>query len=90
MHEPTPLPSDVTDIEIHDGSAKLAGLVAAVERVIVGQRGLIDGMLIGLLADGHVLVEGVPGLAKSLTVQSIARALGGTFRRIQFRSPLGP
>jgi MoxR-like ATPase len=47
-----------------------------VEGVIVGQRALLDGLMIGLLADGHVLLEGVPGLAKSLAVQSLATAIG--------------
>jgi len=58
--------------------------------VIVGQKALIDGLLIGLLADGHVLLEGLPGLAKSLAVQTLAQALGGTFRRIQFTPDLLP
>jgi MoxR-like ATPase len=61
-----------------------------VERVIVGQRALLDGLLVGILADGHVLLEGVPGLAKSLAVQSLAGAVGGTFRRIQFTPDLLP
>ncbi len=61
-----------------------------VEGVIVGQRALLDGLLIGLLADGHVLLEGVPGLAKSLAVQSLATAVGGVFRRIQFTPDLLP
>ncbi len=61
-----------------------------VSKVLVGQEQLIDGLLIGLLADGHVLLEGVPGLAKSLAVQSLAVALGGTFRRIQFTPDLLP
>jgi MoxR-like ATPase len=61
-----------------------------VESVIVGQRALLDALLIGLLADGHVMLEGVPGLAKSLAVQSLAGALGGTFRRIQFTPDLLP
>jgi MoxR-like ATPase len=71
-------------------SAFLRDVVAEVEKVIVGQRPLVDGMLIGLLAGGHVLIEGVPGLAKSLAVQSLASALGGTFRRIQFTPDLLP
>jgi MoxR-like ATPase len=70
--------------------AFLPEVVAAVESVIVGQRELIEGLLIGLLADGHVLLEGLPGLAKSLAVQSLAGALGGTFRRIQFTPDLLP
>ncbi len=58
--------------------------------VIVGQQSLLQKMVIGLLADGHVLLEGVPGLAKSLAVQTLAQALGGTFRRIQFTPDLLP
>ena len=68
----------------------LRDVVREVESVIVGQKPLIDGLLIGLLADGHVLLEGLPGLAKSLAVQSVATALGGTFRRIQFTPDLLP
>jgi len=68
----------------------LRAVVREVEGVIVGQRGLLDGLLIGLLADGHVLLEGVPGLAKSLAVQSLAKALGGSFHRIQFTPDLLP
>ncbi len=68
----------------------LRDVVREVEGVIVGQKALVDGLLVGLLADGHVLLEGVPGLAKSLAVQSIAAALGGTFRRIQFTPDLLP
>lgn len=71
-------------------SAFLADVVKQVEGVIVGQKALVDGMLIGLLADGHVLLEGVPGVAKSLAVQSLATALGGSFRRIQFTPDLLP
>ena len=75
---------------IHQESAFLRDVVREVEGVIVGQKALIDGLLIGLLADGHVLLEGVPGLAKSLAVQSLAQALGGTFRRLQFTPDLLP
>jgi MoxR-like ATPase len=71
-------------------SAFLRDVVREVQRVIVGQRPLLDGLLVGLLADGHVLLEGVPGLAKSLAVQSLAQAVGGTFRRIQFTPDLLP
>ena len=76
--------------QIEGGGAFLAEIVEQVERVIVGQRSLVDGLLIGLLADGHVLLEGVPGLAKSLAVQAMATAVGGTFRRIQFTPDLLP
>jgi MoxR-like ATPase len=70
--------------------AFLRDVVREVGRVIVGQEALLEGLLVGLLADGHVLLEGVPGLAKSLAVQSLATALGGTFRRIQFTPDLLP
>ena len=71
-------------------AAFLRDVVREMESVIVGQKPLLDGLLIGLLADGHVLLEGVPGLAKSLAVQSLATALGGTFHRIQFTPDLLP
>jgi MoxR-like ATPase len=61
-----------------------------VERVLVGQRRLIDRLLIGLLAGGHILVEGVPGLAKTLAVRTVAAALSLDFRRIQFTPDLLP
>jgi MoxR-like ATPase len=62
----------------------------ALHQVIVGQDELIDGLLIALLADGHVLLEGLPGLAKSLAVSSLAKVVGGVFRRIQFTPDLLP
>jgi len=81
---------DAVAARIERESVFLRDVRAEVERVIVGQRSLLDGMLIGLLADGHVLIEGVPGLAKSMAVQSLAEAIGGTFRRIQFTPDLLP
>jgi MoxR-like ATPase len=59
-------------------------------RVLVGQRELVDGLLIALLCQGHVLVEGVPGLAKTTAVRSFARVLDLSFRRIQFTPDLLP
>ncbi len=76
--------------EIEKDSAFLRDVIREVERVIVGQKALIRSLLIGLLADGHVLLEGLPGLAKSLAAQSVANALGGTYRRIQFTPDLLP
>jgi MoxR-like ATPase len=71
-------------------AAVLKALRDEVGRVVVGQHGLIDGLLIGLLAGGHVLVEGVPGLAKTTAVRALAQALGLGFRRIQFTPDLLP
>jgi MoxR-like ATPase len=61
-----------------------------VGRAVVGQRLMVDRLLVGLLAGGHVLLEGVPGLAKTLAVQSLAQALAVRFRRIQFTPDLLP
>src|SRR6202012_1600160 len=55
-----------------------------VKRIIVGQDQLVERMLVGLLSKGHVLLEGVPGVAKTLAVETFARVVGGTFARIQF------
>jgi len=61
-----------------------------VKKVIVGHEELIDAMLIGLISDGHILVEGVPGLAKTTAINSLAQALGLEFKRIQFTPDLLP
>jgi MoxR-like ATPase len=63
---------------------------AAVESVLIGQHRLVDRLLIGLLTDGHVLLEGVPGLAKTLAVRTAARALDLKFHRVQFTPDLLP
>lgn len=75
---------------IEQESGFLRDVIREVEGVILGQRNLVEGMLIGLLADGHVLLEGVPGVAKSLAVESLALSLGGTFQRVQFTPDLLP
>jgi len=61
-----------------------------IKRVIVGQDGMLERLLVALLASGHVLLEGVPGLAKTLTIKTLAQVLGGTFSRIQFTPDLVP
>jgi MoxR-like ATPase len=61
-----------------------------VKKTIVGQDALLERMLVALLARGHLLVEGVPGLAKTMAVRTLARAIGGEFQRIQFTSDLVP
>src|SRR5579863_1905602 len=61
-----------------------------VKRVIVGQDAMLERMLICLLAGGHVLLEGVPGLAKTLTVKTLAGVFGGSYNRIQFTPDLVP
>jgi len=61
-----------------------------VRRVIAGQEGMLERMLVCLLAGGHLLIEGVPGLAKTLAIKSTASVLGGSFARIQFTPDLVP
>ena len=61
-----------------------------VKRVIVGQDQLIERILVGLLARGHILLEGVPGVAKTLAVETFARVIGGSFSRVQFTPDLVP
>lgn len=71
-------------------SAFLAPLLAEIQGTIVGQEEMIRRIVIGLLADGHLLLEGVPGLAKTLAVKTVAQSIAGTFRRIQFTPDLLP
>ena len=71
-------------------SAFVESLLSEVRKAIVGQRYLLDRLLIGVLTGGHVLVEGVPGLAKTLAVRSFASAINASFRRIQFTPDLLP
>ncbi|MDH3205829.1 MAG: MoxR family ATPase [Gemmatimonadota bacterium] len=81
---------EVIQQKIQQESAFVERLLAQVGQVIVGQKTMVGRLLIGLLADGHVLMEGVPGLAKTLTVRTLARAIDTTFRRIQFTPDLLP
>ncbi len=65
-------------------------LLAEIGKIIVGQERLIQRLLIGLLADGHILIEGVPGLAKTLAVSTLSQAIQASFQRIQFTPDLLP
>jgi len=73
-----------------DAQARLQQLKAEIQKVIVGQDAVIDDILICMLAAGHALVEGVPGLGKTLLVRSLSQALAGSFNRIQFTPDLMP
>jgi len=76
--------------KIEKHSVFIDDIYSELEKVIVGQKYMIDRLLIGLLADGHVLLEGVPGLAKTLTVSSLAKVIDTKFQRIQFTPDLLP
>jgi MoxR-like ATPase len=75
---------------VKEESVFVAALRAEIEKVIIGQKYLIDRLIVGLLANGHVLLEGVPGLAKTLSVKTLAAALNTSFQRIQFIPDLLP
>jgi MoxR-like ATPase len=70
--------------------AQLEAALFEVKRVIVGQEGMLERVLVALLSGGHLLLEGVPGLAKTRTIATLAQVLGGSFHRIQFTPDLVP
>ena len=76
--------------QVQQDSQQVDRILTEVDRVIVGQRHMVERLLIGLLCGGHVLLEGVPGLAKTLTVQTLSRVMGGSFKRLQFTPDLLP
>jgi len=75
---------------VRQKSEFVRALFAEMDKVIVGQRYMLERMLIGLLANGHILIEGVPGLAKTLAVTILSRAINADFKRIQFTPDLLP
>src|SRR5438132_11079376 len=76
--------------QIASAHATIDRLRAGIGRVVVGQHALFDRLVVALLIRGHVLVEGLPGLAKTLLVKTLASAIDGTFKRIQFTPDLLP
>jgi MoxR-like ATPase len=76
--------------KVKQQSLAIVGLLSEVSKVIVGQSYILERILVGLLSDGHILLEGVPGLAKTLAVNSVAKAVSGDFKRIQFTPDLLP
>ena len=78
------------NMRIEQESGFVTNLVTGMNRVIVGQRHLVDSLLIGLLSDGHILLEGVPGLAKTLAIKTLAQLIDADYSRIQFTPDLLP
>ena len=76
--------------KIERQSAFVTNLIAGMDQVIVGQKHLVESLLIGLLSDGHVLLEGVPGLAKTLAIKTLASLVDAKYSRIQFTPDLLP
>ncbi|HOI01664.1 MAG TPA: MoxR family ATPase [Candidatus Cloacimonas acidaminovorans] len=76
--------------EVEKSSAVLGKVRSEIARVIVGQQDIIDRLLIGIIANGHILIEGVPGLAKTLIISSLAEVFAASYSRIQFTPDLLP
>ncbi|GIS04677.1 MAG: hypothetical protein CM15mP107_2970 [Bacteroidota bacterium] len=83
---------DIKEIndKIKEESAFIDLLTMEMNKVIIGQSHMIERLLIGLLGNGHILLEGVPGLAKTLAINTLSKAINGKFSRIQFTPDLLP
>lgn len=90
--ETTHTPVDIASLneEIERDSQFIDLLTAEMRKVIVGQKGMVERLLIGLLGQGHILLEGVPGLAKTLAINTLSQAVNASFNRIQFTPDLLP
>jgi MoxR-like ATPase len=88
----TTSPADLQALteQVRAEGAFLRGVLDEMGRTVVGQKRMLESLLIGLLADGHVLLEGVPGLAKTTAVKALASAISGRFSRVQFTPDLLP
>src|SRR3954453_23366351 len=85
-----PDPHAPTELSAAAVRSRLETAMFEMKRVIVGQERLLERVLIALLTGGHLLIEGVPGLAKTLTVRTLAQVVGGTHSRVQFTPDLVP
>src|SRR4051812_9155856 len=81
---------DIRDTNGGEVATLMERILYEVKKVVVGQDHFLERVLVAILAQGHLLVEGVPGLAKTLTVKTLARAVRGSFKRIQFTPDLVP
>ena len=90
MEKNQPVDIKAINEKIEKESAFIDLLVLEMNKVIVGQKHMIERLLIGLLGRGHILLEGVPGLAKTLAIKTLSKAVKGSFSRIQFTPDLLP
>ncbi|HSR59411.1 MAG TPA: AAA family ATPase, partial [Robiginitalea sp.] len=90
MEETKAVDISAVNEKIAQESAFIDLLIHEMDKAIVGQRAMVDRLLIGLLGQGHILLEGVPGLAKTLAIKTLAMAVKGSFSRIQFTPDLLP
>ena len=77
------------NVRIQEQSSFVSNLTHGMDQVIVGQKHLVDSLLIGLLSDGHILLEGVPGLAKTLAIKTLSQLIDADYNRIQFTDVIG-
>ncbi|MFP5324838.1 MAG: AAA family ATPase, partial [Gammaproteobacteria bacterium] len=80
----------MSDRHTQDNAQLMEQILYEVKRVVVGQDRFLERVMVAMLAQGHLLVEGVPGLAKTLTVKTLANVVQGQFKRIQFTPDLVP
>ena len=78
------------NMRIEQQSSFVTNLITGMDRVIVGQKHLVESLLIGMLSDGHILLEGVPGLAKTLAIKTLSQLIDSDYSRIQFTPDLLP
>ncbi|MEA1785698.1 AAA family ATPase [Arenibacter sp. GZD96] len=90
MEENTTVDISAVNEKISQESAFIDLLIPEMSKVIIGQKHMVERLLIGLLGQGHILLEGVPGLAKTLAINTLAKAVKGSFSRIQFTPDLLP
>src|ERR687890_628764 len=90
MSEPAVPPPPSQPAEGPEPRRALESVLFETKRVVIGQDAMLEKLLVALLVGGHVLLEGVPWLAKTLTIRPLARVLGGTFSRVQFTPDLVP
>lgn len=82
--------SEISQSEIRDCAETIKNLKKEISKIVIGQEEVIDGLIMGLICDGHVLLEGVPGIAKTLAIRALAQASGCSFKRVQFTVDLLP
>ncbi|WP_367351052.1 AAA family ATPase, partial [Ottowia sp.] len=90
MDNVSPLPQPAFSPDGADTAELMEQILYEVKRVVVGQDRFLERVMVAMLAGGHLLVEGVPGLAKTLTVKTLAQVVQGQFKRIQFTPDLVP
>ena len=88
MEQPTSAPLNTN--ANHDTAQLMEQILYEVKRIVVGQDRFLERVMVAILAQGHLLVEGVPGLAKTLTIKTLANTVRGNFKRIQFTPDLVP